>query len=94
MKKLIALVLMMVLTLTAVGAVAELYPAVGVVCELDHENDLIIFEDFNGNLWAMEGIEDWMIGDIGALIMDDAGTKLIYDDVIVMARYVGYVSEH
>jgi predicted hydrolase (HD superfamily) len=93
MKKLIALTVVMIALLTAVTANAEVYPAVGVVFDLDYENDLVVFEDFNQDLWVMEGIEDWDIGDIGALLMDDMGTETIYDDVIVFAHYAGYMPE-
>ena len=93
MKKLIALALTMIALLTAVSACADVYPAVGVVTDLDYENDLVIFEDCNHDLWAMEGIEDWSIGDIGALLMDDMETTSIYDDEIVDIRYAGFMPE-
>lgn len=93
MKKLIALTLTLIALLTAVTANADVYPAVGVVFDLDYENDLVVFEDFNQDLWVMEGIEDWDFGDIGALLMDDMGTATIYDDVIIFANYAGYMPE-
>lgn len=93
MKKLIALTLTLIALLTVVNAYADMYPAVGVVTDLDYENDLVIFEDFNQNLWAMEGIEDWFIGDIGALMMDDMETASIYDDEIMFACYAGFMPE-
>ena len=93
MKKLIALTLTLIALLTAVNACADIYPAVGVVFDLDYENDLVVFEDFNQNLWVVEGIEDWDFGDIGALLMDDMETESIYDDEIVLARYAGFMPE-
>jgi hypothetical protein len=91
MKKIFVLVLMCALICST--ASAAVYPAVGVVFELDRENDLVVFEDCTGNLWAMEGIEDWMVGDIGALLMNDMETNTIYDDEIVMVRYAGQMPE-
>lgn len=88
MKKIIALIIAIAALFSV--ASAELYPAVGVVDSIDFKNDLVTFEDYNGNLWAIEGIEDWMVGDMGALLMDDMGTAIIYDDVIVMAHYAGF----
>lgn len=93
MKKLIALTLTLIALLTAVNACADVYPAVGVVTDLDYENDLVIFEDCNQDLWVIEGIEDWFIGDIGALLMDDMETESIYDDEIVVAHYAGFMPE-
>ena len=91
MKKMFALALVLV-SLFSVAS-AEIYPAVGVVTDLDYENDLVIFEDYNQNLWIIEGIEDWDIGDIGALLMDDMETESIYDDMILLARYAGFMPE-
>ena len=91
MKKMFALALVLV-SLFSVAS-AEIYPAVGVVTDLDYEHDLVIFEDYNQNLWIFEGIEDWDIGDIGALLMDDMETESIYDDVILLARYAGFMPE-
>lgn len=50
-----------------------------------------MIEDAAGNLWeyTSEG-EDWAEGDGVALIMYDAGTPIIYDDIILSARYSGY----
>lgn len=93
MKKLIMLTLILIALLTAVSACADVYPAVGVVTDLDYENDLVIFEDCNQDLWAIEGIGDWSIGDIGALLMDDMETASIYDDEIVDIRYAGFMPE-
>lgn len=91
MKKMLALTLVLV-SLFSIAS-AEIYPAVGVVTDLDYENDLVIFEDCNQDLWILEGIEDWDIGDIGALLMDDMETESIYDDMILLARYAGFMPE-
>lgn len=91
MKKMFALALVLV-SLFSVAS-AEIYPAVGVVTDLDCEHDLVIFEDYNQNLWIFEGIEDWDIGDIGALLMDDMETESIYDDMILLVRYAGFMPE-
>lgn len=77
----------------AVPACASLYPTVCVVTDLDYENDLVIIEDCTGNLWVFEGIEDWDLGDIVGLIMNDMETPTIEDDEIVMMRYCGYMPE-
>ena len=47
------------------------YPACGEVVEINKEDDKVLVEDFNGNLWAFEDVEDWMKGDICAMIMSD-----------------------
>ena len=94
MKKLTAMILTIIALLTTVSACADMYPAVGVVFDIDYENNLVIFEDYTQNLWAIEGIEDWEIGDIGALLMDDMDTESIYDDEIVFVRYAGFMPQH
>ena len=67
------------------------YPLCGTVVEVNRENGEVVVEDFNGNLWAFEGCEDWLEGDICAMIMSDEATPdTIYDDVIIQARYCGW----
>lgn len=68
----------------------EQYPTCGIVVEVDRENDLVMVEDFNGNLWEFEGCEDWLEGDVCSMIMSDKTTPEIYDDVIIQVRYCGY----
>lgn len=68
---------------------ANTYAMTCEVVELDRENDLVVCEDFNGNLWEFYGCEDWQIDDIASLLMDDNGTPTIYDDEIVSAQYNG-----
>jgi hypothetical protein len=63
----------------------------GIVVELETETDSVVFEDFNGNLWAFEGIEDWFVGDTVAAVMADHGTRTIHDDEIVSVKYCGYI---
>ena len=70
----------------------ETYPKTAVIVELCEEDDLVIAEDANGQNWCFSGIEDWCIGDLASMIMDDMGTEIIYDDEIVDAYYSGYVA--
>ena len=78
-----------------VGAQAEgqngLYPTAGIVRNVDHFADVIYIVTFDGQEWAYEGAEDWAVGDIIAMLMDDMGTELIYDDEIVAVNYLGWV---
>ena len=69
----------------------ELYPTAGIVRNVDHFADMIYIVTFDGQEWAYEGAEDWAIGDIIAMLMDDMGTELIYDDEIVTVNYLGWV---
>ena len=75
----------------AQAASYELYPNCGVVVEVDNVQDLVTFKDFTGNLWTFHGVEDWYVDDICACIMNDNGTSIIYDDIIVSVRYCGWV---
>lgn len=68
------------------------YPLSTIVVSIDKGNDLVIVEDFNGNLWSFKGTEDWQKGDICSLIMSDNGTETIIDDAIVKAKYDGFVN--
>lgn len=71
---------------------AQTYPTTMIVTETDTATDTVVCEDYNGNLWEFEGIEDWAEGDIVAAIMSDNATEIIYDDEFVMVRYSGNVN--
>lgn len=94
MKKLItaALVIASLLVLTGPAAlVTEDYAATGIVVETDDTTDTVTVEDFTGNRWCFLGVEDWMPGDICSMVMNDNGTPDITDDIILSARYTGYI---
>ena len=97
MTKLIALINALIALLTAfVGTLSK--PVIGneyalttQVVQVDYENNVVVCQDFNGNLWEFSDTEDWMYGDIASLVMNDMGTPEIYDDEIVAPpRYSGY----
>lgn len=68
---------------------SEDYALTTKVVELDRENDVVVCKDFNGNLWEFYGCEDWQLGDIASLLMNNHGTEQIFDDEIELARYNG-----
>ena len=92
MKKIFAFILVCALFLAfSAVACADLYALVGVVIEVDYLNNTVTFEDFNGNEWAFEGVEDWEVDDICGAVMFDNNTPTIYDDIILSTRYNGYI---
>lgn len=84
-------VLVLMLWLSSVQGKAETYALTTVVVSLDYDTDTVEVEDFNGNVWAFDGCEDWQLMDVCALSMDDNNTATIYDDVILSARYNGWL---
>ena len=87
----VELIVMIYLTITPPPK-TEHYPLCGTVVEINRENGKVMVEDFNGNLWTFEGCEDWLEGDICAMIISDEATPdTIYDDVIIQTRYCGWV---
>lgn len=68
----------------------QVYALVSEVVELDKANGTVTVEDYNGNLWAFAGVEDWEKGDACAMAMNDKGTESIYDDEIVNVNYQGW----
>lgn len=96
MKKFVAIVLALVFCVAACGVASAayqgLYARSTVVVKLDYENDVVVVEDFNGNLWEFTGCEDWIVGDICSMVMYDNDTpQTIYDDEIVDVRYDGWI---
>lgn len=70
------------------------YPLSSIVKSI--HNDKITVETINGMLWTFidDKSEDWYVNDICALLIDDNGTPdYIYDDIIVKARYSGFIKE-
>lgn len=65
------------------------YAIVGEIIEVDHSNDMVAVQDYNGNIWTFTDAEDWMAGDICAMIMNDNSTDTIYDDIIENVYYQG-----
>ena len=60
------------------------------VVKVDEPTDTVTIQDFNGNYWQFDGIEDWAVDGICSCIMDNKGTKEIKDDEIVSTKYDGW----
>ena len=73
-------------------SVANPYPHAAVVVEVDDVGDCVYASDYNGEVWMFYGAEDWMIGDIAAMIIDDCGTPEVAGDKIVSVRYCGSIA--
>ena len=73
----------------------EIYAKTTVVVNVDYENDLVIVSDMMKREWAFYGTEDWIEGDIASLLMSDNGTpENCYDDIIIDARYDGWIDNY
>lgn len=87
-----------ILTTLALGVntSAAQYPTTAIVTEIDEVSGIITVEECNGNIWTFydDGTEDWYVNDICSMIMDDKGTKLVYDDEIISTRYSGFVDDN
>jgi len=68
-----------------------LYPMSGIVTEVDKAANLVTVQLWNGYTYQFCGTEDWLEGDIAAMIMFDRLTPIITDDMIISVRYVGYI---
>ena len=85
-------------TITALAAAAmitassTLYPATMTITNIT--GDIVTMETSTGHTYEMDGAEDYMVGDLVSLIMNDNGTESITDDAIVSARYAGYWTEN
>ena len=95
MKKLLAIVILSCVLFSVVSSSAEqidvdnILIRVGTIIEIDEENDVVVVMDTVGMLWEFEGIEDYMLDDTVALLMDMNNTEIIFDDIIVRVFYVG-----
>lgn len=90
MKRLILLAIITIAMLCQ-SALADTYPTMFIVTDVDEVSGALVLEDFSGNLWEWYGIEDTFPGDMIAAIMDDLCTAEVYDDEIVAIRYCGWL---
>lgn len=68
----------------------NLYAIHATVTEVN--DDVITVTDFRGDEWSWyDTAEDWFVGDIAALVMYDNETPEIGDDMILTAKYDGWV---
>ena len=86
MKKIIAIIVVVLILFTATAS-AAVYPRTFKVYDLDYTNDVVTLISFNDDLYTFYGCEDWHINDCASAIMDDMGTSEIDDDEIVMVYY-------
>ena len=99
MKKVMMMVAMVVMMMAGCNTALAASNPVDDVCERDVyaaltvvTEDVVYCVDFSGNEWSFTGIEDWMVGDFCSMVMDNMGTKCIYDDEIVSTRYTGWLN--
>lgn len=88
---LVYILIMFVVMGFAIKAKGEEYAMMTVVVEVNRQDDEVVCVDFNGNEWAFEGCEDWLVGDVCVMTMDDMDTDSIYDDEITDIRYDGWM---
>ena len=70
----------------------SLYPETMMVIDFDYEENLVICTTYGGReTFGFKGIEDWEIGDLVSMIMNDNGTEFQYDDMIEDEKWSGYV---
>ena len=71
-----------------------IYPSMGVVTKVKERKDgyyRVTLREGNGNRFSwIDDDPSWCKGDFVATIMFDNGTKRVYDDKVIDARYVGY----
>ena len=72
---------------------SHIYPSCGVVRSVNHAMDCVVVEDGAGLCWAFYGIEDYDVGDVVAMTMEDMGTETVYDDRVIDARYGGVLGQ-
>ena len=86
MKKLIALMLLILFIPMVATAEEKLYYRFGNVIDIEYDTDCVTVDDGLGNLWEYYGADYVFFGDLVVMIMSDNGTDdWIYDDVILGA---------
>lgn len=94
LKIMLAIMIMMVLfSLVCIAAAetAATYIKMSVVVACDEETEEITVIDATGNYWIFYG-DEWRVGDIAILLMNDASTETLYDDEIIETYYGGHMT--
>lgn len=65
----------------------RLYPETAVITDI--QQDQVIVECANGNIFQFYGAEDLETGDLVSMIMCDNATPVVYDDEIMTVKYAG-----
>lgn len=89
---LVVIILVMIIVIMFVVAINNFHSRVAMVTEINEIDGLITATCGNGNMFSFYSTnDDWHCGDLCGLIMFDSGTDIVYDDIVVKARYEGYV---
>ena len=71
----------------------EVYPRAMEIIAFEEEHDTVVLEDAVGLSWCFYWIEDWEIGDMVIVMLDNNGTPdTITDDIIVDTYFSGYTN--
>lgn len=85
LKKIVILVVIGIVLMTE--AKADVYSTLFKVEKVDRIEDVAILVDCTGHEWLYTEPEDMEEDDFYTAVMDDNGTELVYDDVIISIRY-------
>lgn len=93
LKRVLATVLSAVMAITPATAIqakahkSHLYPAAGIVRATYKKSSVVSVKLKNGVIFEFyaEDVKDWRKGDLCAMIIDNNGTKTIYDDMVIDA---------
>lgn len=88
MKKVVAVLMVLMVVGSAVGACADYYTAYGKVTEIDENTWVMVIRTNDGNEWECQIDDEWWVNDVVRVLFDDMGTDSIYDDEIVNVHYI------
>lgn len=78
----------------AAVAVDNYYTRTGLVVDLDYDTDTVTVVDGCDFAWQFTGCEDYCVGDLVEMLMQEAGDpENIFDDVIHSTCYAGFYAE-
>lgn len=79
----------------AAVAVDSFYTRTGLVVDLDYDTDVVTVVDGADLVWQFTGCEDYCVGDLVEMLMQEAGDpKNIFDDAIYSTCYAGFYAEY
>lgn len=79
----------------AASAVDNFYTRTGLVVDLDYDADTVTVVDGCGFAWQFTGCEDYCVGDLVEMLMQEArDPKNIFDDTIYSTCYAGFYAEY
>lgn len=76
--------------IASANASAEVNQYLGIISEIDSENDCVVAELGSGDIYAWYDEDSYEVGDVVIVYLDNFDTVEVFDDEVIGALKIGY----